>query len=1100
MINIVSYSTAKGGSGKGGSGGGGSVTNYNTYNGIQPLYLWGNYFDGTSDIEGNLTSNGTIRGNDFIARNSIMANIIDVLSATTEYFKTISIEASGDANISGDTHIHQDLQVDGDANIGGDASIGGNTTISGSTSMTGDLYSGGSARIDDNATIGGNVNISGSTFTEGSSTVHHDMTVGGDGKIYGDAVISGTTTTTDIYSENITNTGTIRTKDLEVTGTAHFFELIIDRIKAAGGAILLTPADGFRVDYVEDVTNGKKLYFRSTDNSGKGIMNMWKVGDQAICQSFNQATVGTQYDVSNKYWWSLVTEVSEQPVQKTVDGETNDYHYITISTQSGYDSENRPYYDGTINVEAGDEVAMLGYRGTDEPQRQSAIYMAAYRSVDLGLTAPHFAEYQGIDDFNLAAHRRSYIDANGAKFVGYLYVDANTSVQDYVTNETTEIRNEFKFDINGLTSKVEHKSRPNIVSNNDWHDQDNTPLYQENDELYEVSGTTECTAYPPVMYLNAGTYTPSIYGYGKFKTIRYGESKNSLENYLPVETMINFDDVWNDLPRSQAIFSAPYDGYYAIGVELMDSSYTGDTEYFDYIEEESSGGTSGNTVQTEIQLSVDDIKVNRTEQSSVQTYPPSYDKVVYKSSNPSAVTVDEYGNITGVGEGNAIIYAYIPEAYSGGYHYLPSEDYKNVQCSASGQTSISVEWPTTMYKGNTYNIHPVISPSDYSGTTTFTSSDPNIATIDSNGVIQVTYYGDVTFTISTETVTVDGYTWVGSSVSHTIEVKEPIQTSVSISLSKNNPYFGETISATTVVQPSGYGLTPILTSTNTNVATIDNNGVITCLDAGETYIQATIEDCTIGGVSFIGSYDSVPLTVNSNIVMRYTTNNNTEISPSSVPGVAYGTYNAQAGYGEFYLKNSNELPAAMFNEDYYYDVQKLQTVTIPSQITKIGMQCFEKTKLTSLTIPSSVTELGNGVCRQVPTLQSLTLGSGITEIPNYAFTHDTGLTSLTIPNNIKKICYGAFYDCTGLTALNLGTSRDCELEEIEGTAFRTIQFNTVTCYAVVPPEILNAFNVQTSAVLYVPAESVEIYKYKNQDTHTTTDWYYIFSGRIYPIQ
>jgi len=52
----------------------------------------------------------------------------------------------------------------------------------------------------------------------------------------------------DLSSENIT------TSYLTVTKAAHFFELIIDKIKAAGGAVLFTPADGFKIDKVEQVT------------------------------------------------------------------------------------------------------------------------------------------------------------------------------------------------------------------------------------------------------------------------------------------------------------------------------------------------------------------------------------------------------------------------------------------------------------------------------------------------------------------------------------------------------------------------------------------------------------------------------------------------------------------------------------------------------------------------------------------------------------------------------------------------------------------------------------------------------------------------------
>jgi len=79
--------------------------------------------------------------------------------------------------------------------------------------------------------------------------------------------IIDTLTSTDITTETLT-----------VTKSAHFFELIIDKIKAAGGAVLLTPADGFKIDKVATVTGGYRLYWKATDGE-KSISNMWKVLD-----------------------------------------------------------------------------------------------------------------------------------------------------------------------------------------------------------------------------------------------------------------------------------------------------------------------------------------------------------------------------------------------------------------------------------------------------------------------------------------------------------------------------------------------------------------------------------------------------------------------------------------------------------------------------------------------------------------------------------------------------------------------------------------------------------------------------------------------------
>jgi hypothetical protein len=87
------------------------------------------------------------------------------------------------------------------------------------------------------------------------------VTVGGDATFNVDIEVKGQSNLKDVVSTNITNSDTIKTKNLEVTGSAHFFELVIDKVKSAGGAVIFTPANGFNVDIVESVTDGYKLYW-----------------------------------------------------------------------------------------------------------------------------------------------------------------------------------------------------------------------------------------------------------------------------------------------------------------------------------------------------------------------------------------------------------------------------------------------------------------------------------------------------------------------------------------------------------------------------------------------------------------------------------------------------------------------------------------------------------------------------------------------------------------------------------------------------------------------------------------------------------------------
>ena len=309
-----------------------------------------------------------------------------------------------------------------------------------------------------------------SALINGNLTVHGgDLTVeedelgnGGNVSVEGNLTVSGLTTLINAIISNLTvqhnltvnETATIT--NLIVTGAAHFFKVIIDEIKAAGGAIVVTPADGFTVDLVENITingiPGKRLYWRVSDGQ-KARTNKWHALDQALCKTDNLAN-GTTYNASNKFYWSLVAAVSSQPVEKTIDGNAVDCHYIDIYCGNGETQENIPkdandvplwYWVGDAReAAAGDEISMLGSRDANDVPRQSALYFSAYTSIDTGLTAPFIASYRGVNDFNLASHRKTYMDAVGQAFFGQFYSQATdsdnpTDIEDMLTGSELKI-------------------------------------------------------------------------------------------------------------------------------------------------------------------------------------------------------------------------------------------------------------------------------------------------------------------------------------------------------------------------------------------------------------------------------------------------------------------------------------------------------------------------------------------------------------------------------------------------------------------------------------------------------------------------------------
>lgn len=383
MINIQSFAKAKDGTSYKAISSSGFSNSKNVTTSLDTHNIWGQPFNGTEDVSGNLYNVG-------------------------------SITASGNIQTEGDIIIRQ---LDEENQVVND----GDLTISVKDRAA--TFSGKDKYTFDGAIEGTDIKANGNLDVTGASTMN-GVTVNGDAAFNKNIEVKGQSKLNDVSSNNITNSDTIKTKNLEVTGSAHFFELIIDKIKAAGGAVLFTPANGFKVDIVESVTDGYKLYWQADDGSGNQADNMWKVNDQAICMSFNQAKEGTNHNISNKYYWSLVTAVSD--TNQPVSIEEKKYHYIVISTVTK---------DGTVNPEIGDTIAMLGYRGTDDKKRQSAIYISAYTSLDKGLTAPLLAQYQGINDFNLESHRKSYFDAVGAKFVGNFEVSNGQTIEDYINNK-----------------------------------------------------------------------------------------------------------------------------------------------------------------------------------------------------------------------------------------------------------------------------------------------------------------------------------------------------------------------------------------------------------------------------------------------------------------------------------------------------------------------------------------------------------------------------------------------------------------------------------------------------------------------------------------
>ena len=428
MVEIKSYSKLKSNNGTdsaSGIGGGSGYINTTIATKLKQIHsLWGNQFDGTQDVQG-----------------PISAPSVDVSTNLSVHGNSVFDET---ATFGDQTKFKKDVSINGTLDVSAGASFGGQTKFKKDVSINGTLDVSSDANFNSQSTFKGTA-----TFNSNANTTNvlplknKEYNLGDDNHQW-----------KNIVSENLL------VNNLKVTGQAHFFELIIDKIKSAGGSIMLTPADGFDVDIVQDSPNEVKLLWQCQDGNGKQRDNMWKVNDQALCMSFNQATVGTTHNVNNKYYWALVTSVNKTNEPTVIDGVK--YNYITLSKTT---------VDGELNPEVGDSIVMCGYRGTDDAARQSAIYISAYTSLDNGLKAPLFAQYQGINDFNLQSHRKSYYDAVSAKFIGEFEATDGQNIIDIINNKIAEAS--IKLDTKNIVLSVSEKTkeRRNLLKGTTFHRQ-----------------------------------------------------------------------------------------------------------------------------------------------------------------------------------------------------------------------------------------------------------------------------------------------------------------------------------------------------------------------------------------------------------------------------------------------------------------------------------------------------------------------------------------------------------------------------------------------------------------------------------------------------
>ena len=197
--------------------------------------------------------------------------------------------------------------------------------------------------------------------------------------------------------------------ELEVWCKAIFHELEIRKLSYAGGNVYLSGA-GSKIVHVEEqysasgVTTGWKCYLLADDGS-TATQNLWRVKDQARCQSFN-ILEGKHEGVSNKSYWRLVTEVSTQPVTiKTADGTAlyggRLFDWVTLSATDCMAGSDTPA--------AGDTIVLDG--ASEDATRQGVLMLES-----TGNGTPRIVGLRGVSSYSHEGKEVFVLSPDGSRF------------------------------------------------------------------------------------------------------------------------------------------------------------------------------------------------------------------------------------------------------------------------------------------------------------------------------------------------------------------------------------------------------------------------------------------------------------------------------------------------------------------------------------------------------------------------------------------------------------------------------------------------------------------------------------------------------------
>ena len=275
-------------------------------------------------------------------------------------------------------------------------------------------------------------------------------------------------------------------------------------------------------------------------------------------------------------------------------------------------------------------------------------------------------------------------------------------------------------------------------------------------------------------------------------------------------------------------------------------------------------------------------------------------------------------------------------------------------------------------------------------------------------------YGDLTYTVSGNTITITGCNKSAADVVIPSKIKGRTVTSI------GRGAFSDCTSLTSVKIPDSvtsigdvafYGCSLTSITIPGSVTSVGLNAFFDC----ENLERVDITDLAAWCKMSLGDNNNPPFSCEYDLYLNGELVENLVI-PDGVASIGRNAFYLCTGLASITIPDS----LTSIGRYAFSGCSSLMGITIPDSVTSIGGSAFYGcSSLTSITIPGSVTSIGKGTFGDCSSLTGITIPGSVTSIGDSAFCYCKNLAKVTIPDSVTIIGDYAFKDCQKLTSVTI---------------------------------------------------------------------------------